>query len=262
MNTQQLTRRNMILGACGLILPGCLSKRDRESLEAGDPSKPAMPNAATREMTPAPASEDLWQRIHTWLRANAPKILNSLNPPATEVQVRLAERAFGSGMPRDWWDMYAVHDGMHDRDNLGSLFHGMHFLTLDESVREHALSINDGADDIPVRAADPGIDKRDMHNPKWVPFARSGDTLILLDLSPVAGGAVGQVIFTDYADDTVILLAGSVREFLAGFVADLEARRYFLNEDARREGNEFLDCVSEIDVVNWHKSPRWKHFAR
>ena len=216
------------------------------------------PNTDTASTT---TTADSWHRIDAWLKANAPKIQSNLNPPATDDQLRQVERAIGLGMPRDWWDLYKVHNGMNAHGNRGSLFHGMHFLTLDETISEHALSNKMGTDPLPVRGSNPGINTRDMHNPKWIPFAHTGRTLLRIDMDPKSSGKAGQVIFTDHDDDTVIVLAGSVREFLVGFADDLAARKYFLNEEARREGNEFLDCVGEIDVVNWSKSPRWKHLA-
>jgi hypothetical protein len=60
----------------------------------------------------------------------------------------------------------------------------------------------------------------------------------------------------------VILVSPSLNRFLADFSTDLEAGRYFLDKDALADGNEFLRCQAEIDIVNWSFSPRWKHLAR
>ena len=62
-----------------------------------------------------------------------------------------------------------------------------------------------------------------MHNPNWIAFGHDGgDTLLRVDLDPGPGGTSGQVIFTDHADDTVILLAPSLSQFIADFAGDLE----------------------------------------
>lgn len=194
-------------------------------------------------------------------RHQSPQAPGEPHPPADENQLLAAEQKFGVELSEDWRELYRGHDGMHTHGNLGSLFHGMHFMPLEEVVRDHDQDTSQPHAPIPVRAADPGVVIRDMHNPKWVPFARSGSTLLRVDMDP-AGNTLGQVIFTDHDDNTVILMAPSLHAFLGQFATDLEAGLYFLSEEAMREGNEFLDCTPEIDVVNWAFSARWKHLAR
>ncbi len=204
-----------------------------------------------------------WRRIEAWLSRNAPKIVRNLNPGATAAELAAAERELGHPMPQDWHELYHVHNGMNDTGNQGNLFFAMTFLPLGRAVSEHALDNTPGAKPLPVRAADPGIRKDDMHNPKWIAFAHdNGETLLRVDLDPGPGGAAGQVIFTDHADDTVICVAPSLSEFLAEFVRDLESGKYFLDKDALKEGDEFLACAEEIDIMNWHLAPRWKHLKR
>lgn len=165
-------------------------------------------------------------------------------------------------MPLEWRELYQTHNGMSNESNVGSLFCGMRFLTLDEAVREHANSNLAGVAALPVRAADPGVNRADMHNPNWIAFASAGgDTLLCVDTDPATDGSFGQVIFTDHADNTVIVLARSLSQFLVDFASDLEGGKYSLNQEALEDGNEFLSCSPDIDVVNWHRSPRWKHLA-
>jgi cell wall assembly regulator SMI1 len=225
-----------------------------------DTAKPVDDSKKESNLT---TSNEIWSRIHKWLSANGPKILGNLNPAASNVEIDGAASSFGCTMPDDWRQLYCAHNGMNSNGNRGSLFFGMQFLSLEMAVREYANSNTAGVKPLDVRAGDPGIRKDDMHNPKWIPFAHdSGDTLLRVDLDPVPGGTVGQVIFTDHADDTVILLAPSLNQFLLAFVGDLESGRYFLNRDALADGNEFLSCDKDIDVVNWSFSPRWKHLRR
>lgn len=212
--------------------------------------------------TKAIPMKDAWTRIHSWLAANAPKISHSLSPAASVSQLAVAEQALGREMPAEWRELYQTHNGMSFDSNLGSLFYGMKFLTLDDAVREHSNSNADGVEPFVVKSADPGINRADMCNPHWIAFARSGDTLLCVDTDPGTDGCVGQVIFVDHAFDTVILLAKSLPEFLAEFARDLEGGKYSLNQDALQDGSEFLDCAPEIDIVNWHRTPRWKHLDR
>jgi cell wall assembly regulator SMI1 len=252
MAAKTISRRTAIQAAAAMLAVGCSHDdeptRDVKNMTAG--------------ITMA-GINDPWARIHAWLSANAPKISGSLNSGANAAEIAAAEQALGRDMPTEWRELYRVHNGMTDKLNLGSLFFGMHFLTLDEAVREHSGSNMAGANRVPVRAADPGIKKDDIHNPNWVAFAHDGgDTLLRVDIDPAPDGTLAQIIFTDHADATVILIAKSLSQFLLDFALDLEGGKYFLSKEALDEGNEFLDCISDIDVVNWSSSPRWKHLAR
>jgi len=205
---------------------------------------------------------DAWTRIHSWLSANAPKISRSLNAGASASQLATTEEALGREMPAEWRELYQTHNGMSNELNLGSLFYSMRFLTLDEAAREHSNSNTEGVAPFPVRASDPGIKRADMCNPNWIAFASAGgDTLLCVDTDPATGGTVGQVIFTDHADNTVLLLATSLSQFLGDFARDLEGGKYSLNQESLADGNEFLNCSPDIDVLNWHRTQRWKHFA-
>lgn len=247
-----INRRKALWVWVALLTAGCYRREDA--------AKPA--DDAKRD-SPVASISDLWSRVHTWLSLNAPKILGNLNRAASDADIDAAERALGCKMPEEWRKLYRVHNGMNSNQNSGSLFFGMQFLSLEKAVREHANSNTAGIEPLPVRASDPGIRKADMNNPKWIAFAHDGgDTLLRVDLDPAPGATVGQVIFTDHADDTVILLAPSLQQFLMTFVDDLESGRYFLDKDALLDENEFLSCDKEIDVVNWSFSPRWKYLAR
>lgn len=204
-----------------------------------------------------------WQRVHHWLSSNAPKILNNLNPPATKLELQAAQEKLGLTMPSEWHELYSTHNGMNSDGNLGSLFHGMQFLSLNEVVRELGNSNKSGADSQPVRAADQGIKKNDIHNPKWIALAHDGaDTLLRIDMDPDTQSHSGQVIFTDHDYDIAILLSESLTQFVSQFADDLESGQYFLNKEALADGQQFLDCVAEIDVVNWSRSTKWKHLKR
>ena len=62
-----------------------------------------------------------------------------------------------------------------------------------------------------------------MLNPKWIAFAHDGGaSLLRVDMDPAPEGTVGQVIYTDHDDNTVILLGESIEQFLTDFADDLE----------------------------------------
>lgn len=205
-----------------------------------------------------------WDRIHSWLAEKAPKIVGNLNPPATQAEVDAAEKAFGCTMPGEWRDLYQVHNGLNYEGNTGSLFYGMEFMSLKEAILVHGNCDMQGAEDFIIEAADAGVRKGCIFNRKWIPFGTDagGNTALCVDLDPAEDGSRGQIIFVDYTYETVIVLASSLPQFLEAFASDLERGAYFLAEAGLKDGNQFLECIEEIDVLNWHKSPRWRHLDR
>jgi cell wall assembly regulator SMI1 len=90
--------------------------------------------------------EDAWVRIHAWLWANAPVVLASLRPPATDEQLRDAESALGVVLPSEVRACYRVHDGQRavpmplrnwpDREEVPGFLYGEQWLSLSLMV-EH-----------------------------------------------------------------------------------------------------------------------------
>lgn len=204
-----------------------------------------------------------WERIRDWLANNAPRILANLNPGASAAVLRETESRLGIEMPEEWRQLYGQHNGMNAEPNFGSLFFGMQFMPLQHVLDEQARASKAESGLRRVRAADKGIREHDIHNPKWIGLAHDlGETQLRIDCDPDAIGRGGQVIFTDHADDTAILVAPGIGDLLWDFVEDLHKGLYYLNQDALADGNHFLSCVPEIDIVNWSLSPRWKHLSR
>jgi cell wall assembly regulator SMI1 len=53
----------------------------------------------------------IWNRIHAWLEANAPKGYGCLRPGASAEAIRAAERAIRLKLPADVKALYRIHDG-------------------------------------------------------------------------------------------------------------------------------------------------------
>jgi cell wall assembly regulator SMI1 len=183
--------------------------------------------------TVAPSIAQSWQRIHGWLASNAPRILTNLNPGASDDMLRETERGLGVEMPEEWRQLYRQHNGMNAEGNTGSLFYGMQFMPLKRVLDEQANASTPASEKMPVRAADKGVRTHDMHNPKWIGLAHDfGETQLRIDCDPAPGGLHGQVIFTDHADDTAILVAPSVTDLLwhlqmtcrRGFIISIKKR--------------------------------------
>ena len=53
----------------------------------------------------------LWTRYERWLSANAPDVLSSLNPPASDAALNALEQAIEAPLPQAYRELYRLHDG-------------------------------------------------------------------------------------------------------------------------------------------------------
>src|SRR5262245_41841648 len=122
-----------------------------------------------------------WDRIHAWLKANAPEVLANLRPGATAQQIRAAERAMGVTLPDDVKAAYRIHDGQEYGQDL---LYGRRWDPLAQVVanwRSLKGFVDDGtfppASEVPAGAAT----RADHWHPGWVPLASNemGDHLCL-----------------------------------------------------------------------------------
>src|SRR5262245_52714386 len=80
-----------------------------------------------------------WDRIHVWLAANAPVVLASLRPGATEEYIRAAERQMGVMLPPDVKASYRLHDGQSSCELFSAVPHFLHgsgWLALEQMLLE------------------------------------------------------------------------------------------------------------------------------
>ncbi|QDV37574.1 SMI1/KNR4 family protein [Tautonia plasticadhaerens] len=176
--------------------------------------------------------EHVWDRIETWLRANAPECLASLRPGATDEQIAEAEAYLEVSFPEDVRASYRIHDGQ-ESDGPG-LLDAEEFLSLGRIRSEWAVwkGLPDGGDFDGIRSdLDEGV-RDDWWNPRWIPltYNGSGDHRCL-DLDPAPGREAGQVIEMWHDEPSRPRVAGSFRSWLEGFTNDLEAGRYILSEE-------------------------------
>src|SRR3954467_14721384 len=94
----------------------------------------------------------VWDRIHAWLRDNAPEVLASLRPGASEGAIRAAERELGVTLPEDVREFYRIHDGQAPRDRsphwARPLLYGMEWFSLEAMLADWRISqrlVLDGA---------------------------------------------------------------------------------------------------------------------
>jgi cell wall assembly regulator SMI1 len=174
----------------------------------------------------------IWDRIDTWLDANAPDVKKSLNSGATDKDIADAEAVLGVSLPDDVKASYKIHNGQVEYD-MGFI-NSREFLSLKRIVDEWSVwnDLLQGGDFSGAKGnPDAGI-KDDWWNARWIPLTYDGSgNHDCLDLDPAPGGNVGQIIEMWHDDADRALLAPSFTEWLTKFADDLEAGEYVFSED-------------------------------
>lgn len=177
---------------------------------------------------------DLWRRFETWLKAEAPATLATLQDGATPEEIAATEALLGVSFPDDVRASYLLHNGQTDYAN--GLLGGREFLSLARIQREWKIwkELLDGGDlGDDCGAPSPEI-QGDWWNPKWIPLTHDGGgNHDCLDLAPTPQGNVGQIISFWHDEATRTVEAKSFTAWLAGFVEGCETGVYVFSEEDR-----------------------------
>jgi cell wall assembly regulator SMI1 len=174
----------------------------------------------------------IWDRIHVWLAANAPVVLASLRPGATEQQIRAAERAMGVTLPDDVRAAYRIHDGNAN----ASFLYGRYWNSLQEMV-DYWRFMKGLLDDGRFARSDalvPGEETRsDYWHPAWIPLALDEtSSFMALDLAPSPDGDVGQILYWwRDMDSPRHVAAHSFTAWLDDFIDELEEGEWVDSEE-------------------------------
>jgi|WetSurMetagenome_2_1015567.scaffolds.fasta_scaffold07334_5 cell wall assembly regulator SMI1 len=167
-----------------------------------------------------------WQRIETWLAANAKGVAKTLRKGAGEADLARLEERLGVTLPVDFKESCAIHDGQKSEADLIPVGYGTYFLLpLSKIPGEQKLwnsLLKGGEFEGAQGEPDEGVAAAWWH-PGWVPFAANGggDNLCL-DLAPTPQGTVGQVIKVEHDNPERNLLAPSFAAWLQELAASLE----------------------------------------
>jgi cell wall assembly regulator SMI1 len=175
-----------------------------------------------------------WDRIFTWLAANAPVVLENLNPGAPDEQLRQTEQALGVPLPEDVRTMYRLFDGQREGT---SFIEGFSWLSLENVVilwRFFKERLDAGQFPSPQRFEWLG---REMVSPvhgsgdawwntAWIPLTEDGNgNHHYLDVSQAGGGRIVRYNEGDWA-----LVAPSFGDWLKTFADDLDRGAYVVED--------------------------------
>lgn len=170
-------------------------------------------------------------RFEAWLAANAPQLINELNPGTTDAELRELATTIGVELPADFVSFYRIHNGQQSESS--GLLDGEVLLSVPEMLAEWNIW-NDllKSGDFEGATSTPTLGVRaDWWNPLWLPLTYDGaGNNYCLDLSPAPGGTRGQIIRMWHDDSERPLLAASFSEWITQYVTDLEAGKYMFSE--------------------------------
>jgi cell wall assembly regulator SMI1 len=125
------------------------------------------------------------------------------------------EEAIGVPLPADYKLSLAIHEGVKywvwlwDAVSIPEITQVLDFWKSNIEASSH--SNNQG-----VQLISQGAVRRSMFDKLWIPVANDNGIPICLDLNPLPGGIVGQVICVDWEDGVVRVIANGFIEFLEG----------------------------------------------
>jgi cell wall assembly regulator SMI1 len=171
----------------------------------------------------------IWDRIHTWLDANAPAGYGDLRPGASADEIRAAEEAMGLKLPDDVVASYRIHDGQDTQARYGRGLvggEGWRLLPLQEIVEQWGH-----------------WSRADPKDARSVPIADIGTgDYVFLDLDPDAEEPVHLMIQRrDTSDPDPFMPSFSF--WLEDFVDELEG-----GEFAYSESHGAVMYADEIDL--------------
>ena len=169
-----------------------------------------------------------WQRIVAWVEAQAPDLLDFLEPPADRAELAEAERRLSMRLPVVLRTFYGLQNGTTgfavfpaldaDQSAFGPLpLDEMEFLEADEDDDTTEADFD----------VDPGV-RPEFWHPNWVPFAAATDRgdYLMLHLASARGGRIGQVIEWRGETNERRLVAPSLDAMLERIADGMEAGLY------------------------------------
>lgn len=183
-----------------------------------------------------------WDRVEAWLKARAPDMRESLNPPAESEAVAELQAALGLTLPADFVASVGRHNGQSEEAESGLFPHSdvlgpepawrLMSLAEVESFWKQMQELVVGGEfaDLSSDPA-PGV-RSDWWCPGWVPFAdNGGGDAVCLDTAPAEGGRAGQVILFSHDAAARPVLAESFAPWLTRLADGLESGRYVYDPD-------------------------------
>jgi cell wall assembly regulator SMI1 len=168
-----------------------------------------------------------WDRIRTWCEANAPEIVRTLLPPASDAAIKTVEQTIDATFPDEHRASLRIHEGQ--KRGAPGIVTGWRLSGLADSMRAwKRMSDRLASGEIDVET-DEGVRTRGPVKPvwwsaRWIPVASDdAGNYLCVDLDPASDGTNGQVIHFYHDFDERCVMAESFGAWLRRFADDLDA---------------------------------------
>ncbi len=167
---------------------------------------------------------ELWNRLKTWLEQNAPELLETLQPAASEKKIAALEQHLGVRLPEDYRAFLALTDGQKEYAEFN--FHDGELLSTKSIKTQWNIwkeLLDDGTFEDSTSQPQLGI-RGDWWNARWIPFTHDGGgNHLCLDLDPAKGGAVGQIISMEHDNGERLIMFNNFSHWLEQLLEDLQS---------------------------------------
>ena len=171
-----------------------------------------------------------WARIERWLAAHAPGILADMRPGASAAAIRATEERLGYPFPEPVREWFAFHNGSESCALLEywDLYSLAEVVAAWEVLKDlHDRGVFDAFHSDPV-----GPIRSEWWHPAWVPLTgEPGGNHLCLDLAPLEGGCVGQVISWVHDDSVREVVAPRFPAWFEQLADGLEAGAYKVDRE-------------------------------
>jgi cell wall assembly regulator SMI1 len=181
---------------------------------------------------------DLMDRLYAWYAGPSGEFPND-SPPASEGELREAERRLGVRLPEDLRAAY----GLRNPFWLPTLDETLDLRGVVE-VWEHYCG-ESTRDAWPGGSTPEGPVKADWWNTRWVPITENQGSCYFVDMDPDPSGQVGQVARYAVEGPLVTHAAPRFREWVEQLLADFDRVERFLADPERRG---FLERLSPAEL--------------
>jgi len=178
--------------------------------------------------------QNLWNRLEVWAEANAPAMLEDLNPGADHADVISLQDSLGMELPTTFVESLKIHNGESDGWPFKVFAGRGAYLTTEDILKnwnlrkEIAREMAAYEEELKERVIEvDGPVKAVSFSPRWIPFMDcNSDIFWAMDFDPEDGGVVGQIIEVDFEGASWKVIADSFEGFLHTHVTSLEANEY------------------------------------
>lgn len=157
--------------------------------------------------------EEIWEAYKVQVGLKVEGADFKFNPPANLKEVSLWEKTIGIQLTGDLLELYKVGNGQAEDGQ--TILKGFTMMKVVDAARQWQL-IDTKIAKIKLPEEVKGPVKKEIWNPKWIPFAVDpGGNFICVDMTPDKGGYNGQIIAVYFESGIREVLAPSLKEYFS-----------------------------------------------